>query len=141
MIKITSTLYLDPSEIQYSFIRSPGPGGQNVNKVATAVQLRFTILNSPSLPLDVQERLFTQLGNKITESGEIIIKASRYRSQLKNKTDALERLIALLQKAAFPPKKRKPTKPTKASKRRRQTQKKNLAQKKHLRKKPAQDKE
>lgn len=133
MIKIAPNITLDESEIKFSFIRSPGPGGQNVNKVATAVQLRFNIPRSPSLPDDVRSRLLKWVGNKITVQGDLIIKASRYRTQERNKHDALKRLIELLKRAAIPPKKRKKTKPTLASVQRRLTKKKLHARIKSLR--------
>src|SRR5947207_11300983 len=92
MIKISPHIILNPAEIKLTFIASPGPGGQNVNKVATAVQLRFNLLHSPSLPEDVRLRLIALLGKRITGQGELIIKASRYRTQERNKQDALDRL-------------------------------------------------
>lgn len=124
MIKITTNFWLNEDEIQVSFIRSPGPGGQNVNKVSTAVQLRFNIIRAASLPETIRERLLLLIGNKITKEGDLIIKASRYRSQERNKQDAYSRLQALLQQAAIIPKKRKKTKPSLASKERRLTSKK-----------------
>src|SRR3990167_11030084 len=99
MIVITSNISLNESEATLTFITSPGPGGQNVNKVATAVQLRFNVLHSASLPEDVRLRLFALLGSKITTKGDLIIKASRYRTQERNKQDALNRLIVLLKRA------------------------------------------
>src|SRR3989338_680480 len=124
MIKITSTIFLNDSEIELAFIRAPGPGGQNVNKIATAVQLRFNVMHSPSLSDDVRTRLLSLIGNKITTQGEIIIKANRYRTQERNKHDALARLRELIQRAAIPPKKRKKTQPSLASVERRLTKKK-----------------
>jgi ribosome-associated protein len=133
MIKITPNIFLDESEIKFTFIRAPGPGGQNVNKVATAVQLRFDAMHSPSLPENVRARLLTLAGNKITTEGELIFKASRYRTQERNKQDALDRLQELLIHAATPPKKRKKTKPTYASKQRRLEKKKLHGKKKSIR--------
>ena len=115
MIEITPKVFIDASEIKFTYIRSPGPGGQNVNKVASGVQLRFNIAHSPSLPEPIRTRLLTLLGKKITQQGELIIKATRYRTQERNKQDALDRIIHFIQQAAIVPKKRKKTKPTYAS--------------------------
>lgn len=133
MLKISSNIFLDTSEIKFTFIRSPGPGGQNVNKVASGVQLRFDVIHSASLTEAVRLRLISLLGKKITLQGELIIKATRYRTQERNKQDALDRLIQLLQQAAIIPKKRKKTKPTYASTQLRLTQKKIHAKTKSLR--------
>ena len=116
MIEITPTLSLDDSEVSLDFIRSSGPGGQNVNKVATAVQLRFDLRNSPSLPADVKERLVKLAGNRMTDEGFLLIEAKRYRTQEQNRADAILRLTALIQKALVAPKKRRATRPTLASK-------------------------
>lgn len=133
MIEITPNIALNPAEIKLSFVASPGPGGQNVNKVATTAQLRFNVLHSPSLPESVRARLLLLIGNKLTSEGELIIKASRFRTQERNKQDALDRLIELIQRAAIIPKKRKKTKPTLASKNRRLQSKKLQGMKKTLR--------
>ena len=125
---------LNPAELQFSFIRSPGPGGQNVNKVATAVLLRFNLQVSPSFSEPMRERLLEKLAARLTASGEILIKANRYRTQESNKRDATERLMQLLTQHAYPPKLRRPTKPTKASKERRIASKKLKGQQKALRK-------
>ena len=119
MIPITPTLTLDESEVRLDFVRSSGPGGQNVNKVATAAQLRFDVRRSPSLPDGVRERLIHLAGRRITEDGVLIITAQRFRTQERNRQDALDRLIELIRAAAVPPVPRRPTKPTAASKRQR----------------------
>ena len=119
MIKITDQIAIDPSEISESFARGSGPGGQNVNKLATAVQLRFDLRRSRSLPSSVRQRAERLAGSRLTKQGVIVISASRFRTQEQNRADALARLVALLQEAAVEPRPRKPTRPTKASKVRR----------------------
>ncbi|MEA1949615.1 MAG: alternative ribosome rescue aminoacyl-tRNA hydrolase ArfB [Thermodesulfobacteriota bacterium] len=118
MITITPTIAISENEIKLDFIRSSGPGGQNVNKVATAVQLRFDVKNSPSLPNDVRTRLVGLAGRKITEHGILIIQARRFRKQERNRQDAIDRLINLIRKASEKPKARIKTKPTRAAKKR-----------------------
>lgn len=112
MIAITPSLSIGESELQFDFIRASGPGGQNVNKVSSAVQLRFDVVNSPSLPADIKVRLIKLAGSRVTEDGMLIIEAKRYRSQEKNRADAVQRLVSLIQSAAELPKKRKPTRPS-----------------------------
>ncbi|WP_246683763.1 alternative ribosome rescue aminoacyl-tRNA hydrolase ArfB [Labrys sp. KNU-23] len=120
MIEITPTLFIDEREIDEDFVRSSGPGGQNVNKLSTAVQLRFNIRRSPSLPNDIAIRAQKLAGKKLTQEGVVVIVAQRFRTQERNREDARERLVALLREAATPPPPpRRATKPSKASKARR----------------------
>lgn len=136
MIEITPTISLDEAELKFSYIRSPGPGGQNVNKVSTAVQLRFNVKQSASLPEHVRERMIMLLGRRITLQGDLIIKSTRYRTQSRNKEDAVGKLQAYIKQATMVPKKRKKTKPSKAAVKRRLTTKKLHGQKKSLRRTP-----
>ena len=119
MIDITPQITIDEKEFQVDFVRSSGPGGQNVNKVATAVQLRFDAANSPSLPEGVRHRLLHLAGNRVTDDGVIIIDARRYRSQERNRQEAVERLIDLIRQAARPPRVRWPTRPSNTARERR----------------------
>jgi len=119
MIRVTPAIELDEKEILFSFIRASGPGGQNVNKVSTAVQLRFDVRHSPSLPYPVRQRLERIAGHRVSGDGVLIISAQRFRSQERNRRDALARLVALIAEAARPPKPRRATRPTRASRERR----------------------
>jgi ribosome-associated protein len=118
MVTITPTIAIHENEIKMNFIRSSGPGGQNVNKVATAVQLRFDVKNSPSLSDEVRTRLIRLASDKMTKDGILIIQARRFRKQERNRQDAMDRLIKLIKKASEPPKAHIKPKPTRASKER-----------------------
>lgn len=126
-IDITRSVSLDPDEIELSFIRASGPGGQNVNKVASAVQLRFDLARSPSLPEPLRQRALAAAGARLTHEGVLVINADRHRTQGLNREDAIGRLVELLRDAAVPPKPRRATKPTRASKERRLGAKANRA--------------
>ena len=118
-LRVTDSIAIDEDELSESFVLASGPGGQNVNKVSSAVQLRFDVAHSPSLPEEVRARLIPLCGRRLTKDGVLIIVSRAHRTQERNRADAREKLIALIALAATPPTPRRPTKPTKASKRRR----------------------
>jgi|SRR6187401_1060812 len=118
-IRITDDIAIDENEITESFVRSSGPGGQNVNKLSTAVQVRFDVRRSPSLPNDVAVRLMRLAGKRLTKDGVLVIVAQNHRTQERNRAEALGRLVTLVQEAAVRPVPRRPTKPTKASREKR----------------------
>lgn len=139
MIRITDQVSLDPEELEETFQRASGPGGQNVNKVSTAVQLRFDIRHSPSLPETLRQRAERLAGRRLTKEGVVVINAARFRSQERNREDALARLVSLLQKAAEQPRPRKATRPTRASRERRLKTKTERGSIKKLRRRPPGD--
>ena len=137
MIQITPAIALDEAELEITFVRSPGAGGQNVNKVATAAQLRFNVVNSPSLPEGVRPRLLKLAGSRATNDGEIVITAHRFRTQEANRRDAVARLTELIRRAAVTPKRRIATRPTLGSQKRRVEAKKQRSDVKRGRGRPA----
>jgi ribosome-associated protein len=133
MIRVTDTISIEESEVEESFVRSSGPGGQNVNKLSTAVQLRFDVRRSPSLPNDVAIRLMALAGRRITKDGVLVLVAQTHRTQERNRAEAMQRLVALIKEASVRPVPRRATKPTKASKQRRIEGKKRRSGIKNLR--------
>jgi ribosome-associated protein len=133
MIDITPSIQIADEEIEITFIRSPGPGGQNVNKVSSAVQLRFSVQRTPSIPPEVKQRLVKLAGRRLTSEGVLIIEARQYRSQERNRQAAMERLVRLIQQACAPPKPRHKTKPTHAATMRRLESKRKRGEVKRMR--------
>jgi ribosome-associated protein len=136
VIRVTRHIAIDENELEERFFHASGPGGQHVNKAATAVQLRFDAAHSPALPDDVRERLIDLAGNQVTDDGALVINAQRFRSQRRNRRDARKRLVALIRQAAKTPKQRRETKPSRASKERRLEEKRHRGEKKRLRRPP-----
>jgi len=133
MIQVTGRIAIDENEIEESFVRASGPGGQNVNKLSTAVQLRFDVRHSPSLPPDVRDRLERIAGSRLTNEGVLVLIAQRHRTQVRNREDAQNRLVEMIRQAAIAPVKRRATRPTKASRERRIEGKKRRSGIKNLR--------
>jgi ribosome-associated protein len=133
MIRITDRISIDERELEERFVRASGPGGQNVNKLSSAVQLRFDVRRSPSLSPDVRARLEQLAGRRLTRDGVIVIMAQRHRTQERNRQDALDRLVELIERASVAPTPRRPTRPTRGSKERRLATKKNRSGIKSLR--------
>jgi len=133
MIQITPTLAISEDEVVEAFVRASGPGGQNVNKLSTAVELRFDVRRSPNLPQDVRARLERLAGRRLTKDGVVVIDAQRHRTQERNRADALARLVELIRQATHVPKPRKKTKPSRAVRAERVDQKVHRGKVKHLR--------
>jgi ribosome-associated protein len=139
VIRVSPSISLSESELQFDFIRASGPGGQNVNKVSTAVQVRFDVNGSDALPEGVRQRLIKLAGSRMTNDGVLILTARRHRTQERNKQDGIDRLVQMIQEAASPPRRRKKTRPTRASKERRLKAKKARGDTKQGRNRPPTD--
>jgi ribosome-associated protein len=133
MIWINSSLRIPESELEFEFVRSAGPGGQNINKVATAAQLRFDVRRSPSLPEDIRRRLEKIAGGRLTVGGVLLLQARRFRTQEQNRADAIRRLREMIARAAVPPRRRKASRPTAGSRERRMREKRIRGRNKKLR--------
>lgn len=138
-LKSNPLTLIDPSELEFQFVRASGPGGQNVNKVSSAVELRFDVVHSPSLPPAVRSRMLELYGSRITKRGVIVIEADRFRTQERNRQDALARLADMLRAALHRPKPRVPTRPSRAARAERVTTKQARGKRKQLRQKPSGD--
>jgi ribosome-associated protein len=139
MIRVTQEIVISEDELEFDFVRGSGPGGQHVNRSATAVQLRFDPSKSPSLATDVRERLVRLAGSKMTDEGILIIEARQYRSQERNRRDAIDRLVELIREAAKKPKVRRETRPSRAAKERRLQEKRRRGETKRRRQTPIEE--
>ncbi len=138
-LRVTARVVIPRSEIHFSFVRSSGPGGQNVNKVSSKAVLRWSVIRSPSIPDDVRGRFLSRYFRRINDRGELVLTSQRFRDQAKNLDDCLEKMRSLLATVATPPRPRKKTRPSKASKERRLQDKRVTAQKKQRRRSPNRD--
>jgi len=139
MLTVNAQIQIPDSEFEWTYARSSGPGGQNVNKVSSKAVLRWNVLASPSLPPEVRARFMSRYGSRLTTDGDLLITSQRYRDQGRNVADALEKLTAMLTEIARPPKRRRPTKPTKGSVTRRLESKQARSRTKQTRRRPAEE--